>query len=264
MKLSLEQRGWKKDYPNGAMKKVMLSLLHGRPMPKHSYQRLKGLEHRGIVREGELTEEGRIYAVSCEPLDVQCRLLDLPLVNLRVGIDARPEAAVLRHLARGGREGIYGEGLASHHLIYSMVRHCEWCQKEWYPHIAIFRQEKEPQAHIVPVLEGSTEEQYLINLAEPMPYWLWLNDSTEWTEGFWLALYRAIKREELVNLYMAMSSAPQQRYRNGWPDLVIIDNGQVQFIEVKTTDRLIMSQIRTIPMARDRLPSAAFEVLRVM
>jgi hypothetical protein len=33
-------------------------------------------------------------------------------------------------------------------------------------------------------------------------------------------------------------------YRSGWPDLTVIEDGEVSFIEIKTTDLLHASQLR--------------------
>lgn len=42
--------------------------------------------------------------------------------------------------------------------------------------------------------------------------------------------------------------------RSGWPDLTIIRNGLILWVEVKTTDKLHMSQLVTLSRMKDLLP----------
>lgn len=41
--------------------------------------------------------------------------------------------------------------------------------------------------------------------------------------------------------------ADYDTYYRGWPDIVVMDRLNSRFIEVKTTDRFHLSQIRTVP-----------------
>lgn len=68
--------------------------------------------------------------------------------------------------------------------------------------------------------------------------------------------YPGITLEFMMNLYSALGerlaaiakifvTAPYD-YRSGWPDLCLVRNGAVKFVEVKTSDALQTSQIRLI------------------
>ncbi|WP_371264495.1 VRR-NUC domain-containing protein, partial [Salmonella enterica] len=45
------------------------------------------------------------------------------------------------------------------------------------------------------------------------------------------------------------------QYRSGWPDLTLIRDKSIKFVEVKTTDNLHKSQLTTIPVILDVLPN---------
>lgn len=56
-------------------------------------------------------------------------------------------------------------------------------------------------------------------------------------------LSHAIDMDRLAEIASIFSSNPYE-YRAGWPDLTIIDNNSISFVEVKTTDLLHESQLR--------------------
>jgi len=43
-------------------------------------------------------------------------------------------------------------------------------------------------------------------------------------------------------------------YRSGWPDLTMVRDGSLLWAEIKTSDRLHMSQIVTLSRMKDLLP----------
>lgn len=59
---------------------------------------------------------------------------------------------------------------------------------------------------------------------------------------FMLELFEQLGREKLADLLMAFSDAPYD-YRAGWPDLIVIEGGQMSLVEVKTSDKLLDSQL---------------------
>lgn len=60
---------------------------------------------------------------------------------------------------------------------------------------------------------------------------------------FMLELYKQMGSDKLADLLLAFSAAPYD-YRAGWPDLILIMDGTVKFIEVKTSDKLLDTQLR--------------------
>lgn len=62
-------------------------------------------------------------------------------------------------------------------------------------------------------------------------------------EGFMLELYEQLGNDKLADILLAFSTAPYD-YRSGWPDLILIKDGAMKLIEVKTSDKLLDSQLR--------------------
>ncbi len=58
-----------------------------------------------------------------------------------------------------------------------------------------------------------------------------------------LDLYQRIGNDKLAHLMEAFSVAPYD-YRAGWPDLMVLTDDEIKFVEVKTNDRLLDTQIR--------------------
>ncbi|TPG89830.1 VRR-NUC domain-containing protein [Pseudomonas caspiana] len=62
-------------------------------------------------------------------------------------------------------------------------------------------------------------------------------------EAFMLELFEHLGRDKLADILLAFSAAPYD-YRAGWPDLIVIKDGTMKLIEVKTSDKLLDSQLR--------------------
>jgi len=60
---------------------------------------------------------------------------------------------------------------------------------------------------------------------------------------FMLELFGHLGRDKLADILMAFSAAPYD-YRAGWPDLIVIESGTMSLVEVKTSDKLLDSQLR--------------------
>lgn len=60
---------------------------------------------------------------------------------------------------------------------------------------------------------------------------------------FALKLFSAIEGNRLLEIAQCFARKPYE-YRAGWPDLTVIGESGLRFVEVKTTDRLHESQIR--------------------
>jgi hypothetical protein len=63
------------------------------------------------------------------------------------------------------------------------------------------------------------------------------------SEVFMLELFHHLGRDKLADILLAFSAAPYD-YRAGWPDLIVIQSGDMKLIEVKTSDKLLDSQLR--------------------
>jgi hypothetical protein len=63
------------------------------------------------------------------------------------------------------------------------------------------------------------------------------------------ALYSALGSYRLHKLAELIFTDPYT-YRNGWPDLTLVQNNMLLFVEVKTTDKLHKSQLTSFPAIR--------------
>jgi hypothetical protein len=61
--------------------------------------------------------------------------------------------------------------------------------------------------------------------------------------NFMLELFEHLGREKLADILLAFSAAPYD-YRAGWPDLIVLQNRAMTLVEVKTSDKLLESQLR--------------------
>ncbi|KGJ89616.1 VRR-NUC domain-containing protein [Colwellia psychrerythraea] len=76
-----------------------------------------------------------------------------------------------------------------------------------------------------------------------------------------VALFDALDTNDFINVAKKISEDPYD-FRKGWPDLTIIKDNEIRFVEVKTTDKLKKSQMKTIPEMDSILP-CVFSVLKV-
>mgnify|MGYP001271722953 CR=1 FL=1 len=60
-----------------------------------------------------------------------------------------------------------------------------------------------------------------------------------------LALWEAFGQEAFVKIAATLLSAPY-RLRTGWPDLTLVRDNSVRFVEIKTTDTIRASQIAVV------------------
>lgn len=73
------------------------------------------------------------------------------------------------------------------------------------------------------------------------------------TSDIMSALFISIGAERLANIAAAIFEDPYL-YRSGWPDLTITNGSNMHWVEIKTTDRLHISQIITISRMKTLLP----------
>ncbi|MBK3901819.1 hypothetical protein GFM10_01955 [Pseudomonas aeruginosa] len=62
-------------------------------------------------------------------------------------------------------------------------------------------------------------------------------------QQFMLELFDHLGGNKLADILQAFSAAPYD-YRAGWPDLIVLQDRMIKFVEVKTSDKLLESQLR--------------------
>ena len=193
----------------------------------------------------------------------QCRLLDIPLEELvleRLYDVEQPasakfsaELAAFTYFERQGYRGSYREG----HAILNLMRcACLEFLREHTPFgdpIDASRHYFEAQCtnlqmqskDIVSEIASATSQSISRNLTSFLAF----NDETgsypAMDHASLLALWEALGAKKMAEIASIFVQDPYA-FRAGWPDLTLTRDGKLLFVEIKTTDKLHTSQVRTI------------------
>lgn len=202
-------------------------------------------------------------------LEAQCAELSLPLEEIQLEYDGRPEPALLKHFENLGYVGSFIEGYTFLTVLKALMldklvelntindRH-DACTRYLEAQFTIHRDKLD---EIINSIRCTSKEKYLSNLraicTQPFIQRKYPSLSFECCE----ALFNAIDKEIFIAAAKKFSEDPYS-YRSGWPDLIIVKGCEVRFVEVKTTDKLHKSQLLTIPTFQKILPYD-FSVCRI-
>ncbi|EDW6923691.1 VRR-NUC domain-containing protein [Salmonella enterica] len=195
-------------------------------------------------------------------LDKQCEKLGIPLIDKTLTYTGRPELAILEYFKQKGYTGIHCEG-------GTMLMLLKACMLNGLIKYNIFNDRKDAiNRHLeaqLTILDDKKEE--LIELIKLTPKGgIFDNFSSIINSDFIRHIYPSLSirtgevmfdtvgREKLFELAKVFAANPYQ-YRSGWPDLTLIRDKSIKFVEVKTTDNLHKSQLTTIPVILDVLPN---------
>lgn len=98
-------------------------------------------------------------------------------------------------------------------------------------------------AEIVETVRSITPEALVRNVAELSANTKLRSFFPRVNPEFMLELYKLMGNDKLADLLLAFSAAPYD-YRAGWPDLILLTDESIRFIEVKTSDKLLETQLR--------------------
>lgn len=205
------------------------------------------------------------------PVGEQCKFLEIPYQKLKAKWDGHgfdrfnwycehkkdwvyPENYVLNRYIADGWEGVNCEGRFIHTILNLLTQDKldgYWCYDYFYLTGSSDYYQKRLQASI-PNFQASTEKdlierfEYCKNplpdrdkYGHPTPRYY---HATDWSTDLIVDAYRALGREVLFEILKLLIAGGEKR-RYGWPDLTIVKNGQIKFVEVKTRDRLGKAQI---------------------
>jgi hypothetical protein len=226
-----------------------------------------------------VTDNGNTLGISLMPLKEQCLRLDLILREVEVETFRAPERQALDLAKKEGWSGTSCEGITILILlkavlfptIVCMLRHQLplWSEVEieslaasGYSFASGLTSSNDKL-----LAEGvfcATEETIRLGFDRCKNSSLELAISyPDLNIDLILSLYNALGAETLCRLVQSIQVDPN-KYRKGWPDLTLIRNGAVAFVEVKTSDRLHESQIETIPYVSSVLDKDRFAVWRLV
>lgn len=225
-------------------------------IPLDSIEVIKKFKNNGICDTyGNLTEKGLIVAISYLSLEEQCKILGIKFEYAPIISKGEPEINALKFYKNQGYEGCSSEG-----AIIGVILYC-LCFKYIYP--VEFRKYEDRFGGYLCFPKCSRATLYiLINLIKngnekiikknfnkifKRQYYyygkLWISQGID--EDLVIKIYNYLGNEEFINIGRLFFSNPNL-YFKGWPDLIILKNDRVRFIEVKTNDKLRRSQIITI------------------
>ena len=232
---------------------------------------LKALIERDLIDESNvITSFGSRYAITKLPLAKQCEEIELELKALKLSYTGRPEPALLSYYKNLGYEGVSCEGMGILTVLKALMldklaelnsfnEREDACTRYLEAQFTIL---KGKVNEIIPTIRTTTKDRFISNFQEIITKPFIALEYPELSIDFATALFDATDKEVLVSVAKKLAEAPYT-YRNGWPDLTLIKDSEVLFIEVKTTDKLHESQLITIPEMRSILPFK-FSVCKVV
>lgn len=224
---------------------------------------LSAFVRRGLMESnGNLTIEGWRHAVSSMTLPEQCALLGLSFEQIEgLHFSKEPERALWKDYLRQGFEGAYCEAgpillivraaaldvLAELNPFGSREDACNRFTE------AQLKIHETNIPAIVSAVERADRSSLLRGFREIYSSPLTQRVYPGLTESAISEIFSALGNSALRELTEAIAEDPYQ-YRAGWPDLTLAKDGEMLWVEVKTTDTLHMSQIITMSKMKPLLP----------
>jgi hypothetical protein len=227
-------------------------------------------KRRLLSEDRSLTQLGRATAILLVPLAEQCRHMAIPLEEMANPNDEiLPEIAAWEHYRQNGFVGAYCEGgsillliraaaldtLAS---LNSFNSRADARERFTEAQLVIHR---DKSAKIIETIEAATADHVMSNFQEIYKSSFIQEVYPSLTVEAILSLFLALGSERLSVITKAIMEEPYQ-YRSGWPDLTMIRDGSIHWVEVKTNDKLHMSQIVTLSRMKNLL-SGELKVLHL-
>lgn len=254
-----------------SMRRTLLDLLRS-PSPKVSTTTQSALRVRGLVGDNlNLTESGFQIAVSLAALEEQCRALSLPLSKITlVETTDGPERMAFSHFRSLGYDGAYCEGGMILILIRAAALDYLASVNDFSSRQDACTRFTEAQLHIhadeidaiCDHIEHSDVTSVRHCFREIYKNLMVQEAYPGLTEKAVAMAFEAIGAQLLSRIARTLASDPY-KFRSGWPDLTLVTPArEMLWCEVKTSDRLHLSQIATISRFRGLLPGQLM-VLRV-
>ena len=209
----------------------------------------------------DLPHEAWCAEIAQLPLAEQCLQLDITLERLEnLPYGKKPEIDALNHFSDQGFVGSYCEGGPVLLLIraaaldvlaqFNIFGRSDACTRFTEAQLTIYKESSElilnaiRNADVAEVVRNFKEIYMFPQIPEYFP---------GLTAYIMSSLFTAIGAERLAQITAAIMEDPYS-YRAGWPDLTMARGSDMLWVEIKTTDRLHMSQIMTIFRMKPLLP----------
>lgn len=203
------------------------------------------------------------------PLEQQCSTMYFEFKVIDIAYEGRPEDSALEYFKEQGYTGTSNEGLMFQTVLKALMldelaklntfgSRGDACIRYLEAQLTIHQNNLEGA---IESISQTTRERFILNLEEIINKVRGTRQDNGLSLETGVAIFDALPRETLSKLTAKFSEDPYE-YRKGWPDLTLVKGEEIRLIEVKTKDKLHRSQLITIPMLNQILPSNA-EILRV-
>lgn len=237
------------------MKRSLKALLLGKGK-KPQRRTIEALRWRGLVdADGQLTDHGQILALTRLSLKQQCQFLNLTLEEWHADSLDCPEEIVQKMLAEQGVRAHFVENTFSLFVDCLMgdalVTVAEQLDKRVYtlnlPYDPeLFFWVKRDLNEYLDRLDSNHCQKNLA-ICAPFLQTIIMDETPSQLFELFDEMYRALGVEKVKSLLRMYFSNPLAYNYRGWPDLFVVGKQSAHCIEVKTTDKLHLNQLVTIP-----------------
>lgn len=197
------------------------------------------------------------------PLAEQCLQLDIAHEKIEgLPYGKKPEIDALNHFSDQGFVGAYCEGGPVLLLIraaaldvlaqISFSGRSDACTRFTEAQLVIY---KESSEMILKAIRNTDKAQIVRNFNEIYKHQQIPQYYPELNSDIMSSLFAAIGAERLAQITEKIMENPYS-YRSGWPDLTMVKDSDMLWVEIKTTDRLHVSQIMTMSRMKPLLPGS--------
>lgn len=240
-------------------------------LESYSKNTITALQRRELLnQDGDLTNKGFLKAIELIPLEQQCEFLSLNLDTKTFKSLDFPELQAYKWYKSKGFVGAYCEGGALLTVLKALAldkltelntfnSREDACTRFLEAQFTILNDHKN---ELLNSILKTSEKRFLNNFSDIINF----ESIQEYYSGlsieFAKQLEKNLDREVFFKIADKFFQSPYE-YRKGWPDLTLVDNQEVRFVEIKTTDKLHQSQIQVIDKFRPLIP-AKFKVLKLL
>jgi len=259
---------WDRVRLSPAMKEALRKALKTGQLHDVGQGTIRALSKRHLCDgKSRLTKQGRILGLSFCSLPRQCAFLGFPINDLQIDYYGRSELAAMDYLRELELRTCYSEGGIIILVLYSLCfdRLYRLGRKHWgglkgarswmYTSFTCYGEllDQHPELHKKMMEDiSATDEDTMLRAFDTLKGWQGHPDF--WMYRNWVGVdhamardtFRTLGKERLKKIARLFFTDPYA-FQKGWPDLACIDGERLRLIEVKTSDRLHISQLITIP-----------------
>jgi hypothetical protein len=221
----------------------------------------KNLNHYLQTYPKDLPHEAWCAEIAQLPLAEQCLQLEITLEKLEgLPYGKKPEIDALNHFSAQGYVGAYCEGGPILLLIraaaldvlaqFNIFGRSDACTRFTEAQLTAY---KESSELILSAIRNTDVALVDRNFKEIYTFPQIPGYYPGLTADIMSSLFAAIGAERLAQITAAIMENPYS-YRAGWPDLTMVKGSDVLWVEIKTTDRFHISQIKTISRMKPLIP----------